>query len=415
MANSHKRGGRPAGTRARYAARACAAALALSATGALAQISGDVVRIGFVTDLSGSLSDTDGKGGVEAVRMAIEDMGGKIDGKPVELLVADHQNRAEIAASRAREWIDRQGLDMLIGGTNSSAALAMANLANEKKIPFFVVAAGTARLTNEECNPYTVHYAYDTIAAAKVIGAQVVKLGGKSWYFLTADYAFGKSAEADTTRIVQGLGGKVIGSTRFPMATPDFSSYLLQAQSSDAQILALATSGDDTINAIKAAYEFGVTKTKKLAGMLMYLNEVNTLTLEQAQGMYVSEGWYWDQSDESREWSARFQKRTHRMPSSLQAADWSVAYQYLKAVKAVGSDDPAKVMAHLRGARIEDMYARNGYLRPDGRMVHDMYLYQVKSPQESKKPWDYYKIVQTVPGDEAFATRAESACKLWKE
>jgi branched-chain amino acid transport system substrate-binding protein len=398
----------------RLAAPVVAMALAWPAASAMAQISGDVIRIGFITDLSGTLSDTDGKGGVEAVRMAIEDMGGKIDGKPVELLVADHQNRAEIAASKAREWIDRQGLDMLIGGTNSSAALAMAGLANEKKIPFFVVAAGTARLTNEDCNPYTIHYAYDTIEAGKVIGAQIVKLGGNSWYFLTADYAFGKSAEADARKAVQSLGGKVVGSTYFPMSTPDFSSYLLQVLGADAQILGLATSGDDTINAIKAANEFGVTKTKKLAGMLMYLNEVNTLTLKQAQGMYVTEGWYWDQSDASREWSDRFEKRTGRKPSSLQAADWSVAYQYLKAVKAVGSDNSDKIMAYLRSAKLEDMYSSNGYLRPDGRMVHDMYLYQVKTPEESKKPWDYYKIVRKVPGDEAFATKAESACKAWK-
>lgn len=402
------------GTVPRGAALRSAVALLALGGAAMAQISGDVVRIGFITDLSGSLSDTDGKGGVEAVRMAIEEMGGKIDGKPIELLVADHQNRAEIAASRAREWIDLQGLDLLIAGTNSSAALALANLAGERKVPLFVVAAGTARLTNEDCNPYTFHYAYDTIAAAKVIGAEVVRLGGDSWYFLTADYAFGKSAEADTRKVVERLGAKVTGSTHFPMSTPDFASYLLQAQGSKAKILGLATSGDDTINAIKAANEFGLTKTMKLAGMLMYLNEVNTLTLEQAQGMYVSESWYWDQSEASRAWAQRFLKKTSRMPSSLQAADYSVAFQYLNAVKVGGTDAPDKVIARMKQGKIEDMYSQNGYLRDDGRMVHDMFLYQVKTPAESKGSWDYYKILRTIPGVEAFATKEESTCKGWK-
>ena len=379
-----------------------------------AQISGDTVKIGFITDMSGLLSDTDGQGGLEAIRMAIADFGGSVNGKKIELIFADHQNKADIAASKAREWFDREGLDMLIGGTNSSAALAMANIANEKKKPLFVIAAGSARLTNEDCTPYTVHYAYDTVSAAKVMGAEIVKLGGDTWYFLTADYAFGKSLEADTSKVVKQLGGKLLGTARFPLATPDFSSFLLQAQTSKAKILGLATSGEDTANSIKAANEFGLTKNMKLAGLLMYINDIHALTLKQAQGLYLTESWYWDQSDESRQWAKRYFDKTKKMPSSLQAGDYSATLQYLNAVKAVNSDDPAKVMPYLKQMKINDMFAKNGHIRPDGRMIHDIFLFQVKTPQESKAPWDYYKLMKTVPGDQAFTTKEESSCKLWK-
>ena len=383
-------------------------------TPAQAQISGDVVKIGFITDMSGLLSDTDGQGGVEAIRMAIADFGGSVNGKKIELMFADHQNKADIAASKAREWFDREGLDMLIGGTNSSAALAMSSIANDKKKPIFVVAAGSARLTNEDCTPYTVHYAYDTVSAAKVMGAEIVKLGGNTWYFLTADYAFGKSLEADTSKVVKELGGKLLGTARFPLATPDFSSFLLQAQASKAKILGLATSGEDTANSIKAANEFGLTKNMKLAGLLMYINDIHALTLQQAQGLYLTESWYWDQNDDSRKWARRYFDKVKKMPSSLQAGDYSATLQYLNAVKAVNSDDPAKVLPYMKQMKINDMFARNGVIRPDGRMVHDIFLFQVKTPQESKAPWDYYKLMKTVPGDQAFTTKAESACKLWK-
>jgi branched-chain amino acid transport system substrate-binding protein len=388
---------------------------ALSASApAQAQISGDVVKIGFITDMSGLLSDTDGQGGLEAIRMAIADFGGSVNGKKIELIFADHQNKADIAASKAREWFDREGLDMLIGGTNSSAALAMASIANDKKKPIFIIAAGSARLTNEDCTPYTVHYAYDTVSAAKVMGAEIVKLGGNTWYFLTADYAFGKSLEADTSKVVKELGGKLLGTARFPLATPDFSSFLLQAQASKAKILGLATSGEDTANSIKAANEFGLTKTMKLAGLLMYINDIHALTLQQAQGLYLTESWYWDQNDESRKWARRYFDKVKKMPSSLQAGDYSATLQYLNAVKAVNSDDPAKVLPYMKQMKINDMFAKNGLIRPDGRMVHDIFLFQVKTPQESKAPWDYYKLMKTVPGDQAFTTKAESACKLWK-
>lgn len=396
-------------------ATAVAAAIALGmSTAASAQISGDVVKIGFITDLSGLYSDIDGAGGVEAIKMAIADFGGNVLGKKIELVTADHQNKADIAASKAREWFDQQGVDMLIGGTNSTTSLQMAKLAAEKHKPFIAIGGGTARLTNEECTPYTVHYAYDTVAMAKGTGAAVVKQGGKSWYFLAADYAFGASLEADTTRVVKASGGTVLGSVKHPLAASDFSSFLLQAQSSKAQILGLANAGGDTINAIKAANEFGVTKTMKLAGLLMFINDIHSLTLNLTHGMYLTDSWYWDRDEETRKWGRRYFEKMKKMPSSLQAADYSATMQYLNAVKATKTDDPDKIMAYLKQAKISDMFTKSGVIRPDGRMVHDMYLMQVKEQADSKYPWDYYKIVQVVPGDEAFTTKAESKCALWK-
>ena len=381
---------------------------------AQAQISGDVIKIGLITDMSGVYADVDGPAGAEAVKMAIADLGGTINGKKIEFIVTDHQNKADIAASKAREWFDQQGIDMLIGGTNSGANLAMAKVASEKKKVFFSVGAATSRLTNEECTPYTVHYAYDTVALARGTGGAIVKNGGKDWYFLTADYAFGASLEKDTADVVKSAGGKVVGSVKHPLSASDFSSFLLQAQSSKAQILGLANAGGDTINAIKAANEFGVQKSMKLAGLLMFITDIHSLGLNLTQGMFLTDGWYWDQNAETRAWSKKFFEKIKRMPTMLHAADYSVAYQYLSAVKAVGTDDGDKVMAQLKKTKINDVFAKNGVIRPDGRMVHDMYLMEVKKPSESKYPWDYYKVVQTIPGDQAYATKAESKCALWK-
>jgi branched-chain amino acid transport system substrate-binding protein len=379
-----------------------------------AQISGDVVKIGFITDISGLYSDIDGQGGAEAIKMAIADFGGTVNGKKIELVTADHQNKADIAASRAREWFDREGVDMLIGGTNSATGLAMAKVAAEKKKPFISIGAGTARLTNEECSPYTVHYAYDTVALAKGTGGAVVKQGGKSWYFLTADYAFGASLENDTSAVVKASGGQVLGSVKHPLSASDFSSFLLQAQASKAQILGLANAGGDTINAIKAANEFGVTKTMKLAGLLMFINDVHSLTPALTQGMYLTDSWYWDQNDDTRAFAKRYFSKMKKMPSSLQAADYSAALQYLNAVKAAGTDDTEKAWDKFKSTKINDMYAKNGTIRADGSMIHDMYLMQVKAPNESKTPWDYFKIVATIPGEQAFTTKAESKCAAWK-
>jgi branched-chain amino acid transport system substrate-binding protein len=397
-------------------------ALALAASAVLtgfmapaqAQISDDTIKIGLITDLSGVYSDVDGNGGAEAVRMAIADLGGAVNGKKVQFMVADHQNKPDIAASKAREWFDQQGVDMLIGGTNSGASLAMAKVAAEKKKVFIAIGAGTAQLTNEQCSPYTVHYAYDTVALARGTGSAVVKQGGKSWYFMTADYAFGQSLERDTTEVLKKTGGQVLGSVKHPLSASDFSSFLLQAQSSKAQVLGLANAGGDTINSIKAAKEFGLTKNMKIAGLLVFINDVHTLGLNATQGMYLTDGWYWDMNADTRAWSKRYFAKMKKEPSMLQAADYSATTNYLNAVKAIGTDDSTKVMAKLRATKINDMFAKNGEIRPDGRMVHDMYLMQVKAPNESKYPWDYYKLVATIPGAQAYTTKAETKCAAWK-
>ncbi|MFC3107694.1 ABC transporter substrate-binding protein [Undibacterium arcticum] len=381
---------------------------------ASAQISGDVIKIGFITDMSGVYADIDGPGGAEAIKMAIADMGGMINGKKIEFVVADHQNKADIAASKAREWFDQQGVDMLLGGTNSGTNLAMAKIAAEKKKPFISIGAGSARLTNEDCTPYTIHYAYDTVALAKGTGSAIVKQGGKSWFFLTADYAFGASLEKDTADVVKANGGKVLGAVKHPLSASDFSSFLLQAQSSKAQILGLANAGGDTINAIKAANEFGVTKTMKMAGLLMFINDIHSLGLNLTQGMYLTDGWYWDQNAETRAWSKKYFAKMKKEPSMLQAGDYSAAMFYLNAVKTAGTDDADKVIAQMKKTKVNDMFAKNGVIRPDGRMVHDMYLMEVKKQSESKYPWDYYKVAQTIPGDQAFTSKAESKCSLWK-
>ncbi|MBT8614759.1 ABC transporter substrate-binding protein [Polynucleobacter paneuropaeus] len=381
---------------------------------ASAQISGDTVKIGFITDLSGLYADIDGNGGVEAIKMAIADFGGKVNSKKIELLTADHQNKPDIAASKTREWIDQEGVDLIIAGTNSAAALAMNKIAADKKKPIIVVSAGTSRVTNEECTPYTVHYSYDTIALSKVAGSAIVKQGGDSWYFLTADYAFGAALEKDASEVVKASGGKVLGSVKAPLNTSDFSSYMLQAQTSKAKILGLANSGGDTINSIKSANEFGITKSMQLAGLLMFITDIHSLGLQVSQGMYLADAWYWDTNPDTRAWAKRYFEKMKKEPSSTQAADYSATMTFLKAVQAAGTDNGEKVMAQIKSAKINDMFAKNGYIRQDGRMVHDMYLMQVKKPSESKYPWDYYNIISVVPGDQAFATKAESKCPLWK-
>ena len=390
------------------------AAAGLLPSQAQAQITGDVIRIGIITDMSGLYSDIDGPAGVEAIKMAVADMGGAINGKKIEVLSADHLNKPDVAAAKAREWFDTQGVSMLIGGTNSGTSLAMAKVAAEKKKVFIAIGAGASALTNEQCSPYTVHYAYDTVALAKGTGGAVVKAGGKSWYFLTADYAFGASLQNDTANVVKAAGGTVVGSVKHPLSASDFSSFLLQAQASKAQILGLANAGGDTINAIKAANEFGITKTMKIAGLLVFINDIHSLGLKVTQGMYLTDSWYWNKDAETRAWSRKFFEKLKRMPSSLQAADYSATLQYLQAVKATGSNDGDTIMAQLRKTRINDVFAKGGYVREDGRMVHDMYLMQVKAPEKSTEPWDYYNVVETIKGADAFTTKAESKCAAWK-
>ena len=372
------------------------------------------VKIGFITDMSSLYSDVEGKGGATAIQMAIDDFGGKVLGQPIELLTADHQNKADIAASKAREWIDTQGVTMVFGGTNSGTALATAKVAQEKKRVYFNNGAGSSALTNEQCTPYTVHYAYDTVALAKGTGGAVVDSGGKSWFFLTADYAFGHSLENDTSAVVKAKGGTVAGAVRHPLNASDFSSFLLQAQNSKAQILGLANAGGDTINAIKAAKEFGINKTMKTAGLLVFLSDIHSLGLKNTEGLLHTTSWYWDKDDDSRKFANQYFAKMKRMPTDVQAADYSATMTYLKAVAAVKSTDADKVMEYLKKTPINDFYAKGGVIRPDGRMVHEMYLVQVKSLAESKKPWDYLNIVKKIPGDQVFTTKAESKCALWK-
>ena len=393
---------------------ACGLAFGMSAASAQ-KLSDDKIVIGFVTDMSSLYSDIDGPGGVEAIRMAIADMQKEFPGKKIEVVFADHQNKADIASAKVREWIDQGGADVIIGGTNSSTALAGAKVATEKKKPYISVGAASSRLTNEDCSPYIVHYAYDTVALANGTGAAVVKSGGKSWYFLTADYAFGHSLEKDTGDVVKANGGNVVGAVRHPLSASDFSSFLLQAQNSKAQILGLANAGGDTINSIKAANEFGITKNMKLAGLLMFINDIHSLGLPTTQGMYLTDGWYWNQSPETRAWSQKFFGKMKRMPSMIQAGDYSAVTQYLTAVKAAGTDDADAVMAQLKKQKINDMFAKDGYIRQDGRMVHEMYLMQVKTPAESKEPWDYFKVVQKIPGEQAYLPLAQSKCALVKK
>nr|WP_256856753.1 ABC transporter substrate-binding protein [Variovorax sp. KK3] len=380
------------------------------ASGAQAQ---EKVKIGFVTDMSSLYSDVEGKGGSSAIEMAIADFGGKALGQPIELLTADHQNKADIAASKAREWIDTAGVTMIFGGTNSGTALATAKVAQEKKRVYFNNGAASSALTNEQCSPYTVHYAYDTVALAKGTGGAVVAQGGKNWFFLTADYAFGAALEADTAKVVKEKGGTVVGGVKHPLNASDFSSFLLQAQNSKAQILGLANAGGDTINAIKAAKEFGITKSMKMAGLLVFITDIHSLGLKNTEGLLLTTSWDWNIDDKTRAFGKKFFDKTKRMPTDIQAADYSATMTYLKAVQAAGTSDADKVMAQLKKTPIDDFYAK-GVIREDGRFVHDMYLVQVKSPAESKQPWDYYKVVSKLPGDQVFTTKAESKCALWK-
>lgn len=400
--------------------RTLPAILALAGFGAVAPlqaagISDDVIRIGFITDMSGVYSDIDGPAGGETIKMAIEDMGGEINGKKIELLVADHQNKADIASARAREWFDSQKIDLLIGGTNSSTALAMAGVAAEKKKPFISVGAAASDLTNAQCSPYTVHYAYDTTALARGTGSAVVNNGGKDWFFLTADYAFGHALERDTANVVKNAGGRIVNAVRAPLSTTDFSSFMLQAQSSGAKILGLANAGGDFINSVKAAREFGVTPGMNLAGLLVFINDIHALGVDATQGMYLTSGWYWDMDDESRKWAQRFNEKHKRMPSFLQAGDYSAASFYLRGVKETGTDDPDTIMKWMKSNRIKDFFAKDGFVREDGRMIYDMYLVQVKKPDESKGAWDYYNIVERLPGDKVYGSLEESTCKLVKK
>ncbi len=388
--------------------------LALAQTAKPGAISGDKVKIGVMNDMSGLYADIGGPGSVEAAKMAIADFGGKVLGKPVELVFVDHLNKPDVGASKAREWYDGD-VDMILDVPTSSVAIAVGKVAGEKKRVLIVTGGASTRLTNEDCNAYTVHYAYDTYALANGTGKAIVKTGGKTWYFLTADYAFGKSLEDDTAAVVKANGGEVKGHSLHPLNASDFSSYMLQAQASKAQIIGLANAGGDTINAVKAANEFGLTKNQSLAGLLLFITDIHSLGLKTAQGMMLTSSWYWDANDETRKFGRRFFEKVKRMPTFDQASVYSAVNTYLKAVKAVGTDDADKVMAELKKTKINDLFVKNGYIRQDGRMIKEMYLMQVKKPEESKYPWDYYKLKATIPAEEAFQPLSKSTCPMIKK
>lgn len=400
-------------------ATAIAVALATGMTVAGAQqgkLSDDVVKIGVLTDMSGVYADYGGPGAVAAAKMAVQDFGGKMFGKPIEVVNADHQNKPDIAKNVTQQWFDRDKVDMTVENLNSAVALTVQALGKEKNKITIVNGAATARLTNEDCAPSTgVHYLMDTIALSNVVGKAIVKDGGNSWYFLTADYAFGHSLEKDTSEVVKAAGGKVLGAVRHPLSTGDFSSFLLQAQSSGAKVVGLANAGGDTVNSVKAAAEFGLTKKQNLAALLMLITDVHAIGLNTAQGLYLTEGWYWDLNNETREWAKRYEATMKKKPNSNHASVYSSTLHYLNAVKAAGTDDTAAVMKKMHEMPINDMFAKNGKLREDGRMVHDMYLFQVKTPAESKAPWDYYKLKGTVKGEDAFQSMAQTRCAAVKK
>ncbi|KWV56205.1 MULTISPECIES: ABC transporter substrate-binding protein [Rhizobium] len=388
--------------------------LLASSTAVLADGASDgKVKIGILNDQSGVYADFGGKSSVEAAKMAVEDFGGKVLGVPVEIVDADHQNKPDIASNIARQWYDTEQVDAIMELTTSSVALAVQAIAKEKKKINIVTGAATTDLTGKACSPYGFHWAYDTHALAVGTGGALVKQGGDSWFFLTADYAFGYSLEQQTSDFVKSAGGKVVGSVRHPLSNQDFSSFLLQAQSSGAKVIGLANAGLDTSNAIKQAAEFGITQGgQHLAALLFTLAEVHGLGLEAAQGLTLTEGYYWNLDDKSREFGKKFFARTGKMPNMIHAGTYSAVLQYLKAIDKAGTDDTEAVAKQLHELPVDDVFARGGTVGPNGRMIHDMYLLQVKKPADSKEPWDYFNVLATIPGKEAYIDPAKSGCAL---
>ena len=385
--------------------------LALLASPVAAEISDGVVKIGLLTDMSGTYSDVAGPGTVVAAQMAIDEFGGKVAGAPIELVSADHQNKADIAANTARQWGDTDKVDAFGELVTTSVAMAVFEVAKQQNKIALVSGAASSPLTNDACIPTGLHWTYNTRALAVGTGSAVVAEGGDSWFFLTADYAFGEALQKDVTKVVEAAGGTVLGSVKHPFPASDFSSFILQAQASGAKVIGLANAGADTINAIKAAKEFGIVEAgQKVAGLLVFLSDIHALGLDTAQGLQMTVSFYWDMNDETRAWSEKFFEKTGKMPTGVQAGMYSAVRHYLKAIEATGTDETNAVVAKMREMPVNDMFATNGVLRSDGRMVHDMYLAEVKKPEESTKPWDYLKIIRTIPGEEAYGTLEESTC-----
>ena len=390
-------------------------AAALLATTSIGQAAEGPVKIGVLTDMSSLYSDSGGKGSQIAAEMAAEDFGGAVLGQKIQVIGADHQNKPDIGANIARDWYDNGGVDVISDVPNSAVALAVQAITKDKNKVFLISGGGSSDLTGTACSPNSVHWAYDTYALAHGTGGAMVRQGGDSWFFITADYAFGHALERDTSAEVVRQGGKVVGTINAPLNTPDFSSFLLQAQASKAKVVALANAGGDTKTSVKQAHEFGITTGgQKLAGMLVNIDDVHALGLETAQGLIFTEGFYWDLNDETRAFAKRFMVKDGLMPSTYQAGVYSSVLHYLKAVKAVGSKDPQKVLAQMRATKVDDFFSHGGYIREDGRMVHDMYLLQAKTPAESKGEWDLYKVLKTMPGDEVYRPLKDGGCPFVK-
>ena len=397
-------------------AAVAALALGFAPQPASAQLSDDTLKVGVLTDMSSLYADINGPGAVFAAQLAIQDFGGTVLGKKIEFQQADVQNKADIGTSIASKWYDSDKVDVIVGAAASSSSLAVAGVAGDKKRVFLATDPASSDLTGKSCNPYTIHYVYDTAALANGTGSAVVKAGGKTWYFLTADYAFGHALERDVSAVVNANGGKVVGTARHPINTSDFSAFLVQAQASKAQVVGLANAGGDTINSIKQAAEFGIVAGgQKLAGLLVFITDVHSIGLPLAQGLQLTEAFYWDLNDGTRAFAKRFFEKMKKMPTSIQAGYYSSMKHYLEAVKATGTDNPEKVMAWLKANPLNDDLFGKGFVRADGRKMHDMYLFEVKKPSESKGPYDYYKLIRTIPAEEAFRPMDKGDCPMVKK
>ena len=399
----------------KFLAGACALALAVGMGAADAQMSGKPVKIGVMSDMSSLYADIGGAGSVAAAQMAVKDFGGTVNGVPIEIVSADHLNKPDVGKAIAQRWIDEDGVDAIADVPTSSVALAVQDVMKDKQKVFLISGAASSDLTGKACSTMGVHWTYDTVALANGTGAAVVKAGGDTWFFITADYAFGHALERDTSRVVEENGGKVLGSVRAPLNTADFSSFLLQAQNSKAKIIGLANAGGDTINSIKQAGEFGIVEGgQKLAGLLVFLSDIHSLGLQAAHGLQLTSAFYWDQNDQTRAWSKRFMDKMKREPTMVQAGVYGAVMHYLAAIKATGSDDGPTVVKQMKATPVNDFMTKNGKIREDGTLVRDMYLFEVKKPSESKGPWDYYKQIAVIPGEEAFKLPGPNQCPLVK-
>jgi len=392
---------------------ACVLALGFGVPGARAQISNDVVKIGFIMDMSGPYADYAGMYSVEAAKMAVEDFGGKVKGKPIEILHSDHQNKPDNAGAKAREWFDTANVDAILDVPGTGTALAVLEVAKQKNKLAIFNSAGGSRLSNESCSAVSIHYPFDTYSLAKPLVKTLVKQGSDSWFIVALDAGFGIDYINDVTSFLKQDGGTLVGSVKHPLSTSDYSSYLLTAQRSGAKVVAIANAANQLTTTIKTAREFGMFESnQRIVALYVLLDDIHSLGVKDMQGLLLTESWYWDLNDETRAWAKRFLERTKRMPNAVQASVYSSTLHYLKAIEATGSDETSTVLAHMRKSPINDMFAKNGRIREDGRMIHDLYLFEVKKPSESKGPWDVYKLIQTIPGEEAFRPVTESKCPL---